>query len=458
MGFMLILWEVQELQAQHHETTQVDTSSNKKVFGAILNSGKFEFHLRSYFMMTENEPGLLDYSTWGTGAGLGYFSPKWKGLSLGFSGFFVFRHFENNITQKDPKTGLANRYELTLYDVHHPENNHDMDRLEEFFISYENEKFSTEFGRQRFESPLLNASDNRMRPNLFSGLTARFHPGKWSFTGSWFTHLISRGSLEWVSVEESFGFYSTGRNPTGSEESYPHHLKSKGIGVVGVEYVAEDLHLKSWNYMAEGIFAISFAEAVKKKELKNGSKIVIGVQGFYQSALRNGGNDNPELAYLLPGEKTFGIGLRSGILWGNNQLKVNYLGISDQGRFLFPREWGREQFFVSMQRERYEGLGGVQGLNLMYEKTVYEHLKLAFGAGHVYSPDLENVVLNKYGLPDYFHFTGLVDYRFGGFFKGLDLQFLAAYKGENTGPEVPKEYVINRVNMTNLSLILDYRF
>ncbi|WP_157359649.1 hypothetical protein [Algoriphagus mannitolivorans] len=458
LGALLALWGINSAQAQHHELTSSDTSSSKKMFGTILNSGKFEFHLRSYFMMTENEPGLLDYSTWGTGAGLGYFSPRWKGIGIGFSGFFVFRHFENNITLKDPVTGLSNRYELTLYDVHHPENSRDMDRLEEFFISYEHEKFSAEFGRQHFESPLLNASDNRLRPNLFSGISARFHPEKWTITGSWFTHLISRGSLEWVPVEESVGFYSTGRNPSGSTETYTHHLNSKGIGVFGVEYKESDFSLKLWSYLAEGILATSFVEGVKMIALKNETKAILGIQGFYQTALGDGGNPDPEKAYTLPGEKTFGIGLRSGILWGSNQFTLNYLGISDQGRFLFPREWGREQFFVSMQRERYEGLGGVHGVNLMYEKTVHEHLKLALGAGHVYTPDLENTVLNKYGLPDYFHFTGLIDYRFGGFFKGLDLQFLLAYKGENTGPEVPKEYVINRVNMANLNLILDYRF
>ena len=458
LGLILVMCEILALQAQHHEVVPTDTLPNKKMFGTILNSGKFEFHLRSYFMRTDNEAGLLDYSTWGTGAGLGYFSPRWKGLGIGFSGFFVFRHFENNITLKDPVTGLDNRYELPLYDVHHPENSHDMDRLEEFYISYENEIYSAEFGRQHFDSPLLNSSDNRMRPNLFSGFTARFHPEKWRITASWFSHLISRGSLEWVPVEESIGFYSTGRNPTGSEETYVHHLESEGIGILGIEYKEEDLSLKAWTYWAEGIFAISFAEGVWNLKLKSDLKAIFGVQGFYQTALGNGGNPDPQKAYTLPGENTYGVGVRSGILWGHNQLMVNYLGISNQGRFLFPREWGREQFFVSMQRERYEGMGGVHGIHLGFERTVLEQLKLALGAGMVSTPDLENVVLNKYGLPDYYHFTGLVDYRFGGFFKGLDLQLLVAYKGEQSALEVPKSYVINRVNMTNLSMILDYRF
>lgn len=456
--FLWLVWS-QVALAQHGIADTLANDPDKTLFGDKLKTGHFEFHLRSFYMHTENQPGLLDYSTWGTGAGLGYFSPRWKGFGVGFSGFFVFRHFENNLTIKDPTTGLGNRYELSLFDVHHPENNHDMDRLEEFYISNEKEKFSTWFGRHHFESPLLNASDNRMRPNLFSGLSVDYRPGKVRLTGAWFTHLISRGSLEWLSVEESLGFYSTGRNPTGSEENYHHHLESKGIGVFGLEFDNEKIQMKSWTYLAEGIFATSFGEVTGNLPISDGNRFLYGIQGFYQSAVGDGGNPDPAKAYTLPGERTYGAGLRSGIHFGHSELTLNYLGISDSGRFLFPREWGREKFFVSMQRERFEGLGGVHALGVLFDQTfIHDKLKVSFGASHVQTPDIENIELNKYGLPNYYHFTGLIDYRFSGFFKGLDLQLLIAHKKEDSDREIPLEYVINRVNMTNLNLILDYRF
>lgn len=445
--------------SQVHGEPGQDTTSNEKLFGELLKTGHFEFHLRSFFMQTENQGDLLDYATWGTGAGLGYFSPRWKGFGVGFSGFFVFRHFEKNLTVNDPLTGLSNRYELTLFDVHHPENHHDMDRLEEFYVSYQKEKFSAWFGRHHFESPLLNASDNRMRPNLFSGISASFQPGEVKFTGAWFTHLISRGSLEWLTVEESLGFYSTGRNPTGEADDYHHHLESKGIGVVGVEYETELVKVNSWTYLAEGIFATSFGEATGTVHIPKGNKLIFGLQGFYQSAVKNGGNPDPAKAYLLPGEKTYGVGSRAGIHFGHSELSLNYLGISNTGRFLFPREWGREKFFVSMPRERFEGMGGVHALGVLIDRTfIQDKLKVSLGASHVQTPDIDNVESNKYGLPSYYHFTGLVDYRFGGFFKGLDLQLLIAHKEEDLDKKIPLEYVINRVNMTNYNLILDYRF
>lgn len=442
-----------------HEHSEDPEEPNEKLFGKVLETGSFEFHLRSYFMATVNQGELTDYSTWGTGAGIGYFSPRWKGLGIGFSGFFVFRHYENNITELDPTTGLGNRYEITLYDVHHPENHKDMDRLEEFFISYQNEEWSVWAGRHKFESPLLNESDNRMRPNLFSGLSADYSPGNWKFTGAWFTHMISRGSLEWLPVEESVGFYSTGRNPLGSEEDYHHNIDSKGIGVLGAEYEEEDWKVSSWNYLGEGMFGVAFLEATGKTDLNGRADFLMGFQGFYQGAVGDGGNPDPAKTYILPGEKTYGVGLRTGINWANSTITLNYLGISDEGRFLFPREWGREQFFVSQQRERFEGMGGVNAITLKFDQTfIHDQLMVSLAAGHVQTPDLNNLKLNKYGLPNYLHFTGLVDYRLQGFFKGLDLQFLVAVKKEDRKEHLPEEYIINRVNMSNFNLILDYRF
>ena len=450
------------VNAQHQPSTEhnPDSTETKEMFGKVLNTGDFEFHLRSYFMHTNNSHNLLDYSAWGTGAGLGYFSPRWKGLGVGFSGFFVFRHFQNNLMKVDPQTGLGNRYEITLFDVHHPENSKDMDRLEEFYVSYASKKFSAWFGRHHFESPLLNAADNRLRPNLFSGFSGTYTATSGlKFSGAWFSHLISRGSLEWVKVEESLGFYSTGRNPLGGKETYTHHIESKGIGVLGVEFSNEKIQVQSWNYLAEGIFATNFTEVTGSVGSSSSNKWIYGAQGFVQRAQGDGGSQDPKKAYTLPEEKTHGLGLKSGLQWGHSELAFNFLYISDKGRYLFPREWGREKFFVSMQRERFEGMGGIRAFGLAYDKTfIHDKLKVSLGSSYVQTPGLEDLRLNKYGLPNYFHFIGLVDYRFDGFFKGLDLQLLVAHKNEDSSKVIPLEYVINRVNMTNVNLILDYRF
>jgi hypothetical protein len=104
-------------------------------------------------------------------------------------------------------------------------------------------------------------------------------------------------------------------------------------------------------------------------------------------------------------------------------------------------------------------MGGVNAITLKFDQTfIHDQLMVSFAAGHVQTPDLNNLKLNKYGLPNYLHFTGLVDYRLQGFFKGLDLQFLVAIKKDDRKEHLPQEYIINRVNMSNFNLILDYRF
>ena len=71
-----------------------DSLSTENSFGEKLLKGKFEFHFRSFWMHTENRGILLDYQTLAKGAGLGYYSPAWKGLHFGFSGFFVFQIYQ----------------------------------------------------------------------------------------------------------------------------------------------------------------------------------------------------------------------------------------------------------------------------------------------------------------------------------------------------------------------------
>ncbi len=445
--------------AQHGNMESIENDPDKTLFGKVLKEGRFEFHLRSYFMATQNQGNLLDYQTWGTGAGIGYFSPRWKGLGMGFSGFFVFRHFENNVTATDPLTQSSNRYEILLYDLQNPNNHKDLDRLEEFFLSYEKESLNIWVGRHHFESPFLNASDNRMRPNLFSGISVGFKPGKLGVKASWFSHVISRGSLEWLTIEESFGLYNTGRNPLESEESYKHHIDSKGIVSLGFDYASDHANIQSWSYLTEGVFGLSMLQATGQLSLNSGPEFLWGIQGFYESSVGNGGNESPEKAYILPGEQTGGIGLSGGLKWATSKLTMNYLKISDNGRFLFPREWGREQFFVSLPRERFEGLGGVNAKMIKYDQSfVDEKLKIEMGFSYIDNPDQDDFYLNKYGIPDYFQVSGLVDYQLKGFFRGLDLQLLVVGKKEAPSQELSPENIINKVNMINYSFIVDYRF
>ena len=478
---LLFLWPQAALWAQdledelpqhplteHRHGEHGDSSHSEKPkrrLGLDLKLGHFEFHTRSFFMATQNRGELSDYSTLAAGAGLEYQSPIWKGFQFGFGGYFVFQLHEHNLHHADSLTGAGNRYEVMLYDMHDPENSHDLDRLEELYLRYQLKGLKLTLGRHRLHSPLLNEQDNRMRPNIFSGLSAEYKDQNWRILGAWLTAVNIRGTVDWYSIEESYGIYPFGRNHMGQPSDYAGNVHSRGILMGGVEhdYTLEHQHRfknQVWNYTADQVFNLSFAQSEYSWHYAKHGQLNLGLQGFFQTAIKQGGNPDPHKAYILPDEKSWGLGARLGGNWGAHCVSANYLHIADKGRFLFPREWGREHFFVSLPRERFEGNGGLNALSLKYEwhNLGTEGFHGALGLSRVNVAHLLNYEQNKYGLPSYYHASLTLDYQFKGYLEGLDLRFILVHKLAQKPDEVPDEFRINRVDMWNYNLILDYRF
>jgi len=455
LGFFIPLQAQFEGESEENET-HIDKKGKK--LGNDLLYGNFEFHMRTIYMATINQGSLLDYSALGSGAGLGYYSPSYKGFHVGFSGFFVFQLHQSNIYKADPKTGGVNRYEILLFDMNDLENRADLDRLEELYLTYEKKNLKIELGRQKFHSPLLNEQDNRMRGNIFSGLSARYHYKEFHFTGAFFNAMTIRGTVDWYSVHESFGVYPFGRNPLGVDANYKENTHSDGIGIIGIKHHRGNVKSQLWNYTADQVFNLSFWQSDWEKQGQF-FHYKTGFQGFYQTALGEGGNPNPEKAFILPNEQTYALGGMAGFGKKKNLLSINYLGISKQGRFLFPREWGREAFYVTLPRERFEGVGGAQIFTLKYHQHLNkkENFTADLGLSQVNLSELNDIRHNKYGLPSYYHFSALLDYRFKGYWEGLDLKLLAVYKRAQD-QNIPDIFRLNRVDLWHFNLIVDYRF
>ncbi len=56
----------------------------------------------------------------------------------------------------------------------HPESTNDLDRLEEFYLSYTYKASDIIFGRQFINTPFINLQDGRMRPGAVEGVVVRF--------------------------------------------------------------------------------------------------------------------------------------------------------------------------------------------------------------------------------------------------------------------------------------------
>jgi hypothetical protein len=165
-----------------------------------------------------------------------------------------------------------------------------------------------------------------------------------------------------------------------------------------------------WNYTAENVFNLALTRAEFQDSIR-GHHLNFGIQGFFQNALDHGGNPDVLKAYILPEEKTFGLGAKLDFGFGKHTVSISNLYISDRGRLLFPREWGREIFFATLPRERFEGNGGVNAFSVKYQLKLPAHQwMLNFGTSVVNLPDVNNTVLNKYGMPSYYHFSFGIDH------------------------------------------------
>lgn len=452
---------VAQEHGHHHGHKIIDyPDSTEKTLGhSFLDKGNFEFHMRSFFMNTTNRGELMDYTALATGAGMGYYSPSWKNFHFGFSGFFVFQLFEQNLYKADPITNGTNRYEVLLFDMNDFENKHDFDRLEELYLTYERKHFNVVLGRQQFDSPLLNEQDNRMRANLFRGLSVNYHTKNWNLTAAGFDKMTIRGTVDWYGIEESYGVYPFGRNPFGTPSEYTGNVETLGVGILGAEYKnKKGLQVKLWNYYNENVFNLSFFETQYELET-NKLNYLFGGQGFYQTAISHGGNENQNVTYILNDEWTYGLGARFGVEKDRHALSLNYLNISDKGRFLFPREWGREQFFASLPRERFEGSGAVNSVMMKYTYHIPEKgLELYVGASIVDHAELDDYEMNKYGIPSFYHLVASMDYKFQGYLEGLDIRLFVVNKIAQNPQEVEDYYRINRVDLWNFNVVLDYRF
>jgi len=127
-----------------------------------------------------------------------------------------------------------------------------------------------------------------------------------------------------------------------------------------------------------------------------------GIQFIHQNSLNNGGNVSQDKTYVFSKRYSNVYSGQIGVKINSIDVSFNYTHISNEGRYLFPREWGKDPFYTFMPRERNEGLSG---LNAFCIKILFSHpaslLKIGLSGGLNYLPDVKDVKKNKYGMPSY---------------------------------------------------------
>ena len=425
-----------------------------------FRQGEFHGHFRNFFMSTINEKGLTDYYANAVGGGLRYETAPFKGFQFAISGYFTHNLFSSDLASKDSTTGASNRYETGLFDIEDPGNKHDLDRLEELYLRYNFGKNRVTIGKQILRSPFINPQDGRMRPTEIDGMYGEFIPSsRLNINAGWFYKISPRSTVEWYSIGHSIGIYPQGLTPEGKPSAYKGAIKSAGIGLIQGNYrINKSFNVKFLEQFAENIFNTAWTQIDYENILQKG-KVFASAQFTRQDPVGNGGNPNPNQTYFPKGTHSNIISTRIGWMEGNWQTSLNFTRISKGGRFLSPREWGRDPFFTFLPRERNEGFGDLNAYMLKATRRLPEaHLIFDLGLGYYDLPDVKDFTHNKYGMPSYVQTNAEIKYEFQGLLRGLDLDILYVYKA-NTG-EIYNEprFVINKVNMSNINFVLNYHF
>ena len=457
------------VSAQHQEVSekpdmykgkQVQTVDTTSLLSAFKR-GHFNGHFRYFFMATDNKAGLTDYYANAAGGGIRYETARFHGFQFAVSGFYTFNIGSSDLSKADTVTGQFNRYEIALFDVNDPNNKKDIDRLEEFYLNYRRKNISITFGRQLLNTPFINLQDGRMRPTAVEGVWIDFNNAKKIHAEGGLLYAVSpRGTTKWYNIGKSVGVYPSGINVDGTKSLYNNNVNSNVVALFGINMNADkNLNLQLWNVYADNLFNTTMLQANLLFPKKGNSSFFGAAQFIRQDAINNGGNNDAAKTYFEKGEKSISFGAKVG--WKNKiwEASINYNRITTHGRYLMPREWGREPFFTFLPRERNEGFGDVHAIMGKVNYNIPTvNVKTSLAAGFYKLPDVKNYRLNKYGLPSYTQANADIRYSFAGILKGLEAQLLIVWK-MNTGEMYNnKRYEFNKVNMMQYNFVLNFHF
>ena len=423
--------------------------------------GRVSGHFRSFLMQTQNKGELKDDRALAMGGGLKFETAQYHGFKFGLSGVYVFDVASTDLLKPDPTTGQANRYEIGLFDLAPKDNELDVSRLEELYLSWKRSHFTVTLGKQHINTPFINLQDGRMRPTAVDGL---WLSGKLTknigIEGGFIYGVSPRSTSRYFNVGSSIGLYPGGVTTSGQASAYKGKLEVPGIIYGGMNGpVGKQWKWQTWQMMVINLFYSSYYQLDFTKKVSENSKLYAAAQLIYQQETGSGGVTDDASRYMDKGALALTFGSKISFTKGNGTIALAYNRITPMGRYLMPREWGRDAFFTFMPRERNDGYGDVHAITLQWANNFVEHTcKRSRAGGYFDLPEVKNVTLNKYGMPSYAQANVDVRYSFPGWHKGLEGQILYVQKwkiGENYGND---KFVYNKVDMSLLNVVLNFYF
>jgi hypothetical protein len=382
---------------------QVPEAEKKVVFEPELS-------FRSFWMNTSYNTESLrsDYALGLTSfvGGKLSFGKEWEFQS----GYRVFGNaFSSSFWEPDPNTGQANRYESGLFNLLDPQDRL-FGRLELFSLAYSQPTFGVKVGKMGIQSDWVNAQDGRLSPTVVEGVHAwvALTPS-WKVKGWGINRMNIRGSKDWLPVGETLGIFPQGRSILGKPATYFGNTASSWLGIWELEgKIGKGTKFRFSQTYAANLFSTSWATLERSWKTSAGLWNT-GIQSGLQQGLGEGGNGDPQQQYKDP--KDLNVAVSTKLNWkkGPWEAQLSATQVGGNGRWLSPREWGKDAWYTFIPRERNEGFESVSAavgyISYRFEKA---GIQVYTFAGIHKLPDLQNAAANKYNFPSYWqHNLGL---------------------------------------------------
>ncbi|MEZ4910258.1 MAG: OprD family outer membrane porin [Saprospiraceae bacterium] len=463
---VLIIITIGRVFGQHQELSEKPNIWNnvtpKKDTTKLLDAlrfGTIHGHFRYFLSMTDNTSNLSDYYAQAIGGGLRFESKSFYNFNIAVSGFYIFPLKSSDLWAKDSITGQINRYELGLFDLKNTDDLSEFNLLEELYLQYQYKNISAKFGRQLINTPFINLQDGRMRPTSVEGFWVEGKiNNKSRLQGGWMFGIGPRSTSQWFSMGASIGIYPSGVGIDGKKSNYYNNTTTGGVGMINYQFKpTNNFKADIWYNYIQNISNTYLIQIEKKYTLSN-SELQFGFQGAAQTKSGDGGNSDMALAYHQNSKTVWIGGFQMSAKHGKFAQALSFNRISADGRYLMPREWGRDYFYTFMPRERNEGFGDVTAITFKVQLRRPKKLNPSILVGYFDLPDVKNFTLNKYGLSSYGQLNVDLRYKFGGSLAGLESQVLYVYKknfGETYGDY---KYQFNKTGMQLLNVVLNFKF
>ncbi len=412
--------------------------------------GSIDAQLRSFSLTTDNRSGYRDFSTIALGGRLGYTTPFYKHFRASARVHYSMELWSNGLMDPDPATGKTSKWELELYDVADPSERRDINRLSEAYIQYKNNIVELTAGRQPLNTPFLNMRDGRMMPFGFGAVKAKVSQSASSkYELGWVYSATVRGFTDWNDLNSTIGTVGQGRTVDGDAARYLDSTATKGIGYAKYGWKGKDQQLQFWTFFIDRLNTSFWTEW-------NGSlnQWSAGIQGLVQVASPNShygylqGNGRSE---LLSAKLVYA-------LRKNGKITGAISRITKTGKFLFPRELGREHVFTSMPRNWLEGNGDLWAgsLEWCYRWRSSTGLRFRLKGLYINAAPTTTYALNKYGIRDHVQLNAQGRYTIPRTADRLEVELLYLIHRTIDATYSDPAREINRNNFQQINLITYY--